>query len=273
MKKYKVLVICSLLFFVVSVVVYYIRTNVSILHSYQTDIAFIDYMQEESVKSSHISAVCQTVKSMNFTIKEPHLNITEEEDKLYKEAYLKVLKNEMPIFEWSEQYYKDLWMAGIEFEDLHKRKNDNRFPYLCYYDDLDGDGKPELGINQGCLYLFKYELGESGVRVLYYQQSCYFGKLLGAGQIWYHDGLHAGVIRDRYVLLNEDNEWEEYALDLEQGVSTSGKYYLVGTSLYQRIDVGEEKWNEITKPFFEATEHEIPKKTFEEVFGELLENN
>ena len=38
----------------------------------------------------------------------------------------------------------------------------------------------------------------------------------------------------------------------------------------QQIDGGEENWNEITAPFFEMTKHEIPRKTFWDVFGELL---
>lgn len=231
--------------------------------------------QERTVESEYISIVCEAVKAMDFAIKEPQMNITAEEDTLYKEAYLKILKNQIPISEEQDfsGYYQDLKKAGIPFEELLAKKSINEFPYLLYYDDLDGDGKPELGINQGNMYILDYELGESEFTVLYAEQSCYFEKILGAGQIWYHDGLHANVIRDRYIFLNRDNEWEDYALDLEQGTSPLYKYYLVGTSLYQQIHVGEENWNEITKPFFEATQQGIPQKIFDEIFGDLLENS
>lgn len=260
-RKYKIIFVCCLLFFVVSISKYLYTQSLS------NGKALI---KEDLSESIHISAVCQTVKNMDFAIKEPQMDITENEDRLYKEAYLKVLKNEMPLLGWEKEYYSDLWMAGISFEELLERKDEDRFPYLLYYDDLDGDGKPELGVNQGCLYLFDYELGEGGVHVLYCQQSCYFGGILGAGQIWYHDGLHANVIRDRYVYLNRDNVWEEGALDLEREVGSAQNYYLVGTTLYKQIDVGEENWNEITAPFFEMTKHEIPRKTLLDVFGELL---
>lgn len=261
LNKYKIVFISSLLFFVVSISKYFYTQSLS------NGKAFI---KEEASESTHISAVCQTVKNMDFAIKEPQMDITENEDKLYKEVYLKVLKNEMPLLGVEKEYYRDLWKAGISFEELLEKKDEDCFPYLLYYDDLDGDGKPELGVNQGCLYLFDYELGDDGAHVLYCQESCYFEGILGAGQIWYHDGLHANVIRDRYVYLNRDNEWEEWALDLEQAVGSAQNYYLVGTTLYQQIDVGEENWNEITAPFFEMTKYEIPKKTFWDVFGELL---
>lgn len=85
-------------------------------------------LPDNSDESEYVSDVCNAVKNMDFTIREPRLDITAEEDRLYKEAYLQVLKNEMTILEWEKQYYKDLWRAGIEYEDLLERKNDDRFP-------------------------------------------------------------------------------------------------------------------------------------------------
>lgn len=52
-------------------------------------------LKEDASKAKHISADCQTVKNMDFTIKEPQMDVTENENQLYKETYLKVLKNEM----------------------------------------------------------------------------------------------------------------------------------------------------------------------------------
>ena len=107
--------------------------------------------QEKTVKSEYIDIVCEAVKTMDFTVKEPIINITAEEDMLYKEAYLKILKNQIPISEEYNflGYYQDLKNAGIPFKELLAKKSVSAFPYLFYYDDLDGDGKPELGINQG----------------------------------------------------------------------------------------------------------------------------
>ena len=159
--------------------------------------------------------------------------------------------------------------AGIEFEKLLENKSVNSYPYLLYYDDLDGDGKPELGIMQESFYIFDYKLGESEIRARYMTSG--FGKMLGAGQIWCHyENDDSTSIRDDYIVLNDDNKWE--ALKLWHGASTSRNYY-VETSIYQQFDVGKENWDEITKPFFDATEHGIPEKTFEEIFGELLIDN
>ena len=52
-------------------------------------------LKEDVSKAKHISADCQTVKNMDFTIKEPQMDVTENENQLYKETYLKVLKTEM----------------------------------------------------------------------------------------------------------------------------------------------------------------------------------
>ncbi|MDE7479406.1 MAG: hypothetical protein K2M91_15975, partial [Lachnospiraceae bacterium] len=182
--------------------------------------------KKESVQSKYIAAVCQAVKNMDFTIREPMMDIMPEEDRLYKEAYLKALRNEMPIIEGLtfSGYYKDMRGAGIEFEKLLENKSVNSYPYLLYYDDLDGDGKPELGIKQESFYIFDYKLGESEIRAWYITSG--FGKMLGAGQIWCHyeyDGNYGTDIYDEYIVLNDDNKWE--ALKLRHGTSTSRNYY------------------------------------------------
>ena len=56
-----------------------------------------------------VISVWYSVKNMDFTIREPRLDITSEEDRLYKKAYLKVLKNEMPTLEWEKQYDWVIW--------------------------------------------------------------------------------------------------------------------------------------------------------------------
>lgn len=229
--------------------------------------------QETDSAEQKIEEVCEQVRSIDFTVNEPHMDVTPEENRLYLQAYLKILKNEMPVYDVSGEqvYYQDLWRTGIEFEDLLENKAYRNFPYLCYYDDLDGDGKPEFATNQGCLYIFNYELGDDSCRVLHSEESCYFEKIIGAGQIWQHDGLHADVIRDRFIFFSEEID-EEWILELQEGLGEH-PFYQVGTGNDDALDVGKDNWDEISALFFEFAEnHEISQLTLEEVFGDLLEN-
>lgn len=215
-----------------------------------------------------MTAVREMMHAMDFSVEQPHLELTEEEDRAYREAFLRLLKNELPIEGWNEgeDCYQNLWWAGIPYENLLEERDSVGFPYSYYYDDIDGDGKPEFGVNQQAVYFFDYELGEEACSVSYCGQSIYFEKLLGVGKIWEHDGLHAWVERNRYIVLNSDGEWET-VLDLELCFSEEETtYYGING-----VDVGKENWEELTAPFYEAIEYEIPTKTLMEVFGELLE--
>ncbi|MDE7253485.1 MAG: hypothetical protein K2O32_11160 [Acetatifactor sp.] len=221
---------------------------------------------EDLDEDEKIEIICEHLNQMDFTVNEPRLDVTEEENRLYLEAYLKVLKNEIPAD--GETYYADLWKAGREFETLLENKTERKFLY--YYDDLDGDGKPEFAIKQGCMYIFDYDMEEAKCSIPYSQQTCYFKKILGAGQIWYHDGLHANLIRDSLYILNENNEWVE-VLNLEEGLVDPTFYEIGITTPKVRANVGKENWDIVTAPFFEMTKEGLPQKTLEEVFGDLLE--
>ncbi len=226
-----------------------------------------------------VMAVCEIVRAMDFTVEQPHMELTEEEDLAYKEAFLCLLKNELPIEggeEWCEDgdRYRDLWWAGIPYEELLEERDNTDFVQGCcyYYDDIDGDGKPEFGVCQGAVYFFDYELGEKTCSVSYGGQRTYFEGLLGIGKIWEHDTQHGWVERFRYIVLNSAGEWEE-VLQLalyygEEKETVYTKYFLIND-----VNVGEETWEELTAPFYEAIEYEIPKKTLKEVFGELLESD
>lgn len=232
---------------------------------------------ETENQESQVAAICESVRAMDFTVNEAYMDVTPEENREYLKAYLKVLKNDMPIYDQigKKMHYRDLWRAGFEFEDLLENKGEREFPYLYYYDDLDGDGKPEFAINQGCLYIFNYELGDDFCKIICYQQSCYFEKIIGAGQIWYHDGLHACSVRDRLIIFDEENE--EVLINFEKGIAdewpyyAENDYYMVGIGEEEWFDVGKDNWDEITAPFFEMVEHNgLQEMTLEEVFGELL---
>lgn len=211
-----------------------------------------------------VAAVCEMMRAMDFTVEQPHMELTEE-DRAYKEAYLRLLKNELPIKGWTEEYYQDLWWAGIPYGDLLEERDNIGSYNSYYYNDIDGDGKPEFGLTQGCVYFFDYELGDDACSISYHAERTYFKKLLGVGRIWEQDVVHAGVERNRYIVLNSDGEWEP-VIDLQYFSGGEQDFYVIN-----RVDVGKENWEELTPPFFEATEHEVPAKTLREVFGELLD--
>lgn len=218
---------------------------------------------EELTKSIEIEAICEIVETMDFTINQPELNISLEEDIFYKEAYLKILKSEIPTInsEGKTEYFKELYKAGVEFDEL------NEF-YSYYYNDLDKDGFPELGVKStGYTYILKYMPQENEFTVLFCGPTMYY-TILGVRQLGYHDGTHAGVIRDQYIILNDKNEWEA-VLDLQQGTQNP-VFYEVGTTDLDKVDVGKENWNKIAAPYFKAIEQSISSKTLEEIFGELL---
>lgn len=253
----------------------------AVIHQPETDFLIVQQQEEQeesedSVEKNEwggdaeddVTAVCEMVRAMDFTVEEPHMELTEEEDRAYREAFLKLLKNELPIEGWceGEDCYQNLWWAGIPYEKLLEERDSADFPYSYYYDDIDGDGKPEFGVDQRAVYFFDYELGEEACSISYCGQSVYFEKLLGVGKIWEFDGQHAWVERDRYIVLNSDGEWETVlALELCFSEEETTYYGING------VDVGKENWDELTAPFYEAIEHEIPTRTLTEVFGELLE--
>ena len=218
----------------------------------------------EADEEAAIATVCQAVKSLDFEPRMPQLRLTEEEEELYKEAYLKILKNEMYTSHSGEkQYHRDLFPIGGEFEDsLYWNRT-------FYYDDLDGDGKPELGERGNYMYIFKWEPGWNEFRITFCVSRMYVKKVLGEGMIWYHDGLHADKIRNRLYVPDETGEWDT-ALDLEEGLG-SCHYYCIDINGSGWGDVGKENWDEVTAPFFSAMETEgIQEKTMDEIFGELL---
>ncbi|MDE7253483.1 MAG: hypothetical protein K2O32_11150 [Acetatifactor sp.] len=220
-----------------------------------------------------VTAVCEMVRAVDFTVEEPHMELTEEEDRAYKEAFLRLLKNELPITGWNEgeDCYQNLWWAGIPYEELLEKRDSVGFPYSYYYDDIDGDGKPEFGVNQSAVYFFDYELGEEACSIFYCGLSRYFENLLGVGKIWEYDAQHSQVERNRYIVLNSDGKWEtvvEWHMTYDLGSDGNWEPHFYNIN---GVKVGKEDWEELIAPFYEATEHKVPTKTLTEVFGELLE--
>jgi len=98
---------------------------------------------------------------------------------------------------------------------------------------LDEDGFPEFGVKStGYTYILKYIPKQNEFIVLLRGPTMYY-TILGARQLGYHDGLHAGVVRDRYIILNDKYDWE-IVLDLQQGTQTP-LFYEVGTFRHSEI--------------------------------------
>lgn len=62
-----------------------------------------------------ISVACQKIKSIDFSIKLSPINLTEDDDDLYREAYLNILKSKIPTSDYDGQkvYFIDLYGLGI----------------------------------------------------------------------------------------------------------------------------------------------------------------
>jgi|GEM_PF-2487307 len=208
-----------------------------------------------------IDIVCQMVKRIDFTIKAPVMNISLEEDVIYRDIYLKTLKNEVLIIDsdGQEKYFRDLYKVGTEFEQL-------RSYYSYYYTDLDGDEAPELGIkSNGYTYILKYDM-ENNKMSVHFREATMYITILGTGQLWYHDGLHAGLSRDEFIVFIND-EWKTL-IKFEQGVNPP-EFFCISIDEYVNIDIGENNWNKLTLPFFNVTKSPLPSQSFEEVFGKL----
>lgn len=264
MRKYVVILIISI----------YIVFSFSRIVIKQSDIneENIFYIEEKSAiksefdKEDAVKIVCEKIKSIDFTIKLLPLDISPEVDRMYRKAYLDILKNKIAAvnYEGEKEYFIDLYNIGIDFEELKSLDY-----YLFYYNDLDGDGLPELGIKNagggGYTYIFKYLPEINEFQVLYSNASMYI-TILGTGQIWYHDGLHANLLRDRYIVLDNNNKWK-IVFNSEHGLGPSGFYSIEIDDL--KVNVTEKTWNEITRPFFDATKNAIPSMNFEEIFNSL----
>jgi len=223
-----------------------------------------DYSKSTVVDENYIiMIVCEKLQKIDFSPKQSVMNLKPEAAEMYKKAYLNVLKNKIPLISKNgeKEYFRNLYKIGTEFEEL-----DDSYTY--YYDDLDNDGFPELGIKStGYTCILKYEQEINEFKVLFSNPSMYI-TILGNGRLWYHDGLHSGTIRDEYIVLNSNSKWET-VFTLEQGIDTF-PFYCVSIDEYKNINLDEELWKKVTTPFFNETPNAIHSKNFHEIFGELL---
>ncbi|MCL2717792.1 MAG: hypothetical protein FWE14_03310, partial [Lachnospiraceae bacterium] len=149
------------------------------------------------------------------------------------------------------------------FEDY-----ENDFTY--YYYDLDGDGLPELGIKSTAYtYILKYDIEKNEFSVLYSGPTMYI-TILGTGQIWYRDDMRPYIRRSIYIVLNDNNEWEN-VIEFQEGRQDEWEFFTFYIGGYNDVLLEEDYFIEIRDRFFNAIENAIPSATFDEVFGDLKE--
>lgn len=219
------------------------------------------------------------MEGIAFQQERQNISLTPDEEKAYLQGYLKILRSELPLVSrWDEgqEYYKDLYQAGTPYRERLESKDESAFPYGIYYDDLDGDGKPELGLLEGaCLYVIKYEPGDDRGRIVWDRgdavedAAAYFMGFMEKG-VWFRYENSQKKIVDCYDGPDEVGEWNRQ-LWLEQGLEAGDQYFEITVMGQETVPVNEEIWKELTEGFYSATENLLQLKSLAEVFGEELD--
>ena len=222
----------------------------------------------------------EKAKSIDFTAREYIIDTevyTKEMNEEYKEAFLQVLFNQMPIqYEDGEESY---------FEEINpylKESSDENYVKILtkafeyYYFDFDGDGLPELGIESrgrdvdfGGPRIWKYDAGSK--RVSNFGEYRWTGwKLLSSGKLYYEDQSSAGMIKYGYQEINSLGDIVrevEFFLMLQGPLNT--EWYTISVDELKDVEIDKESWDEITNYFFEAIDNAVTGITFDELFSDI----
>lgn len=228
--------------------------------------------EEEKKENEKIREAKRQLEKINFTVEKPHMELTEEEDTLYKDAYLKILKDEIIAYKPSyfggfPYYIRDFLVKG-EFRDF--LYDDSHF----YYDDLDGDGLPELGIRKdGSFIIVKWEEGWDVFALSDWYGSAHEEKILESGKLWHHDR-HEWPVKDELYGYDGAGMWRCIWRIESEKVDCSDEYHfsLWINGMDESIELNEKEGKDLLEPLFKQTEADEPfiLKSFEEIFGERL---
>lgn len=237
--------------------------------------------QEEIVEEIISELVCKRLREVDFTIKEYPIDTevyTEEMDREYKEVFLQVLLNQIPVqYEDGEETY---------FEDIdpveEKLNTDNitmikEFFVYCYL-DFDGDGLPELIVDPCGVYvrfggprIFKYDRDSKKVYVDGYRFMRY--RPLCAGKFYYENkGLASSINYGYQEIDSQGNIIEEVMFQLAHPAYGHPERYFInslGEFKYVNVELDKESWDDIFHDFFEAMDNAVTEVTFDELFSDI----
>lgn len=217
--------------------------------------------------------VIQRIKEIDPSRQEAPIDTAQYDfqmEEIYKGAFWEAVTNQIPIY-WGEDgkafYYKDLLLQTEESnqEELlgYIRQSD------FYYQDVDGDGLPELTVNTEGPCVLKYDALKK--RVELYVQKGQGWNPLGNGQMYYYSYTQAGdviTIIDRYESIVKDGGiWEVQFKNVMvyEGAGWNNTY-MVSVDGSGEITMERDSFFELKKKFLQ--ERTLHPMSFDKLFGE-----
>lgn len=213
----------------------------------------------------------------------------------YKKYFLKLLDNEIPFSDLEtgdRVYLKDF--EGLELDGDTQLTYD-KYQYMYYFFDMDGDGAPELGIrnddNHRAVYIFKYDEETEGC-FLWYTMDNFYYSLFGSRKVaWIWDGRYLAFYQldidgnvecevfgistwfneeeSLHAVMLPEYRDEEKKIEVTDIMKEQGFYDRLRGNWYLRVT--EEQYEELMVPYWEAyylaeKEEEEVTYTYEELF-------
>lgn len=219
----------------------------------------------------------------------------ESKQDLYREQFIKLLKEEIPVVN-DRGYEKTLSQFGeIEMDTDDGGYDPNHYTYYFY--DVDGDGAPELGMtnNQRFVYIFKYE--EEAGKIVMWDVYYYGMAIMGTGKFhWWarnQSGMKGLDQNGDYIYLTRFKVDEDRKYENAEDAGYDGWAYFVALPNYVELEewlleqatykddsyeanyffrVTKEQFDELEERFLEAS-HESHRKivdvtyTYEELLN------
>ncbi len=249
----------------------------------ETEMELEDIIEETEMKSQDIIAeiVCERLRSIDFTIKEYPIDTevyTEEMDREYKEVFLQVLLNQIPVQyeDGEETYFEDIDPVKEKLNADHMTMIKEFFVY-CYL-DFDGDGLPELIVDPRGAYvrfggprIFKYDRDSKKVYVDGYRFMRY--RPLCASKFYYeNNGLISSINYGYQEIDSQGNVIEDVKFQLQHPAYGDPERYFInslGEFKCVNVEIDKESWDEIFHDFFEAKDNAVTEVTFDELFSDI----
>lgn len=237
--------------------------------------------QEEILEEMIAELVCKRMRAVDFTYQEYPINeeiYTEEMDQEYKEVFLQVLLNQMPVYyeDGEETYFEDIDPVKEKLIADHITILKKEFVY-CYL-DFDGDGLPELIVDPRGAYvrfggprIFKYDRGSKKVYVDGYRFMRY--RPLCASKFYYeHKGSPDSIQYGYQEIDSQGNEIEKVKFQLVYSTDeTPERYFITSVGEFENVNVeiDKESGDEMLHDFFEAKDNAVKGITFDELFSDI----